>query len=87
MPRHARQQRQRRVAYCQQQKGNGGGGEKDRKKGNGGGGEKESIQNFEVLIGDCLCLLCFALYKQVRVGSAAPVDAGMRCPAKDVHSC
>ncbi|EFN55548.1 hypothetical protein CHLNCDRAFT_52364 [Chlorella variabilis] len=80
VPRHARQQRQRRVAYCQQQKGNGSGGEKDRKKGNGGGGEKESIQNFEVLIGDCLCLLCFALYKQITALIFLPSFPGWLAP-------
>lgn len=31
-----------------------------------GGGGGDVFQNPEILVGDCLCLLCFALYKQVR---------------------
>lgn len=47
-----------------------GGGSKNGsgKNGSAGGGGSNngiSLQNYELLIGDCLCLLCFALYKQV----------------------
>jgi hypothetical protein len=32
----------------------------------GGGNQGDRMQNTELLVGDCLCLLAFALYKQVQ---------------------
>lgn len=50
----------RRLRLCCQSSSSGGGGS------GGGGPQQERLQNLELLIGDCLCLLCFALYKQAR---------------------
>ena len=63
--------------------GNDGGGS------NGGGGPppppsppggQEVIQNLEVLVGDLLCLVCFALYKQVGgwVGAEVAGSQGLK---------
>lgn len=60
----------RQQVCCHSSSGGRGGG-------SGGGPQLEGLQNLELLIGDCLCLLCFALYKQARAagtGFLLPVN-------------
>ncbi|PSC75087.1 secretion system [Micractinium conductrix] len=62
-----------------------GGGSKNGsgKNGSAGGGGSNngiSLQNYELLIGDCLCLLCFALYKQITAIILLPSFPGWLAP-------
>ena len=50
----------------QQPSGPSGSGGSGGGHGNRGGNDGDVIQNLELLVGDGLCLVCFALYKQVR---------------------
>ncbi|KAI7846210.1 hypothetical protein COHA_000280 [Chlorella ohadii] len=58
--------------------GGGGGGGGQRGKGSNGGGEV--LQNVELLVGDCLVLVCFALYKQITALIFLPSFPGWLAP-------
>lgn len=76
------QQRWRRRVRCQAGDGpkpsSGGSGSGGKPPGGKPGGGQDALENIELLVGDCLCLLCFALYKQVPA-ARCPLPTA-RCP-------
>ncbi|PRW57903.1 hypothetical protein C2E21_3557 [Chlorella sorokiniana] len=57
--------------------GPSGGGNQGGNRNKGGG---DVLQNVELLVGDCLCLICFALYKQITALIFLPSFPGWLAP-------